>query len=89
MPYIVGKECHSCKSTVCVDVCPVDAFRDANFQLVICPETCIECGVCEPECPVEAIFNPEEHPEEFRDVITLNSELSKTAPVIVKSVAAQ
>ncbi|WP_414892192.1 indolepyruvate ferredoxin oxidoreductase subunit alpha [Pseudomonas serboccidentalis] len=89
MPYVVGKECLSCKSTVCVDVCPVDAFRDADYQLVICPDTCIECGVCEPECPVDAIINPEEYTGENHDVITLNSELSKTSPVIFKSVTAQ
>ena len=56
MAFFVGEGCIGCKSTDCLDVCPVDAFREGRNYLVIDPEICIDCSVCEPECPVEAIF---------------------------------
>ena len=55
MTYIVNDACVRCKYTDCVDVCPVDCFYDAPNMLVINPDECIDCGVCEPECPAEAI----------------------------------
>lgn len=56
MTYIVNDACIRCKYTDCVEVCPVDCFYEGENMLVINPEECIDCGVCEPECPVEAIL---------------------------------
>ena len=56
MAYVVGEQCIKCKYTDCVEVCPVDCFYEGENMLVINPEECIDCGVCEPECPAEAIF---------------------------------
>ena len=55
MTYIVKDECIKCKLTDCVEVCPVDCFYEGENMLVINPDECIDCGVCEPECPIEAI----------------------------------
>ena len=55
MTYIVNESCIRCKYTDCVEVCPVDCFYEGENMLVIHPDECIDCGVCEPECPVDAI----------------------------------
>jgi len=55
MPYVVTEVCIKCKYTDCVEVCPVDCFYEGANMLVIHPDECIDCGVCEPECPIEAI----------------------------------
>ena len=55
MTYIVNEKCIKCKFTDCVEVCPVDCFYEGENMLVIHPDECIDCGVCEPECPVDAI----------------------------------
>ena len=55
MTYVVNENCIRCKFMDCVEVCPVDCFYEGENMLVIHPEECIDCGVCEPECPVEAI----------------------------------
>lgn len=57
MTYIVNDACIRCKYTDCVEVCPVDCFYVGENMLVINPEECIDCGVCEPECPAEAILS--------------------------------
>ena len=56
MTYIVNDNCIKCKYMDCVEVCPVDCFYEGENMLVIHPDECIDCGVCEPECPVEAIL---------------------------------
>ena len=56
MPYVVTEACIKCKYTDCVEVCPVDCFYEGENMLVIHPDECIDCGVCEPECPAEAII---------------------------------
>ena len=56
MTYIVNDKCIRCKYTDCVEVCPVDCFYEGETMLVIHPDECIDCGVCEPECPAEAIL---------------------------------
>ena len=56
MTYVVNENCIKCKFTDCVEVCPVDCFYEGENMLVINPEECIDCGVCEPECPVDAII---------------------------------
>ena len=55
MTYVVDEKCIKCKTTDCVAVCPVNCFYEGENMLVIHPEECIDCGVCEPECPVDAI----------------------------------
>ena len=56
MPYVVTEQCIKCKFMDCVEVCPVDCFYEGENMLVIHPDECIDCGVCEPECPAEAIM---------------------------------
>jgi len=56
MTYVVNEACIKCKYMDCVEVCPVDCFFEGENMLVINPDECIDCGVCEPECPVEAII---------------------------------
>ena len=62
MTYIVNENCIKCKFTDCVEVCPVDCFYEGENMLVIHPDECIDCGVCEPECPEDAI-KPDTDPE--------------------------
>ena len=57
MPYVVTEACIRCKYTDCVEVCPVDCFYEGENMLVINPDECIDCGVCEPECPANAIIS--------------------------------
>ncbi len=57
MTYLVNDKCIKCKYTDCVEVCPVDCFYEGENMLVINPDECIDCGVCEPECPVDAIIS--------------------------------
>ncbi|MDD3029503.1 MAG: ferredoxin family protein [Alphaproteobacteria bacterium] len=57
MPYVVTEACIRCKYMDCVEVCPVDCFYEGENMLVINPDECIDCGVCEPECPAEAILS--------------------------------
>ncbi len=70
--------------TDCVEVCPVDCFHEGPNMLVIDPEECIDCTLCEPECPVEAIFSEDELPEEQKQFLELNAELSESWPVITE-----
>ena len=60
MTYVVKENCINCKSMDCVEVCPVDCFYEGENMLVIHPDECIDCGVCEPECPADAIFSDSE-----------------------------
>ena len=82
MTYVIAEPCIDVKDTACVDVCPVDCihptsseedFENVN-QLYIEPEECIDCGVCEPECPVEAIFMEEDVPEEWTHFTQINAD---------------
>jgi len=82
MAYIVTDKCIRCKYTDCVDVCPVDCFHEGPNFLVIDPEGCIDCTLCVPECPVEAIYAEDELPDQFREFVALNAELAETWPVI-------
>ena len=77
MTHIVTEACIKCKYTDCVDVCPVDCFREGANFLTIDPDECIDCAVCIPECPVEAIFAEEDVPADQRHMIKLNAELAK------------
>ena len=72
MTYVVTEMCIKCKYMDCVEVCPVDCFYEGENMLVIHPDECIDCGVCEPECPVEAIFEESEVPDEWNKYIKIN-----------------
>jgi len=76
MTFVVTESCIKCKYTDCVDVCPVDCFREGPNMLVIDPEECIDCTLCVPECPVEAIFAEDDVPDTQRSFIALNAELA-------------
>lgn len=82
MTFVVTESCIKCKYTDCVEVCPVDCFREGPNMLVIDPDECIDCNLCVPECPVDAIFAEDEVPEDQRQFTELNAELAKKWPVI-------
>ncbi|MGA0129189.1 MAG: ferredoxin FdxA [Burkholderiales bacterium] len=84
MTYVVVDRCIKCKYTDCVDVCPVDCFREGPNMLVIDPDECIDCTLCVAECPVEAIFAEDDVPEDQRDYTELNAELAKIWPSITE-----
>jgi len=84
MAFIVTEKCIRCKYTDCVEVCPVDCFYEGPNMLAINPEECIDCGLCEPECPVKAIYAQDDLPEKYEPFIQLNDELSKAWPNINK-----
>jgi len=77
MTFVVTEACIRCKYTDCVDVCPVDAFREGPNFLVIDPEDCIDCAVCVPECPVNAIHAEEDVPTDQQHFTALNAELAR------------
>ena len=86
MPWVITRLCRDCVDQACVEVCPVDCIYQhtgddkAAFpnQLYIDPEECIDCGVCEPECPWEAIFEDERVPEVFADDKDLNAKITES-----------
>ena len=82
MTFVVGENCINCKHTDCVEVCPVDCFYEGENFLVIHPDECIDCALCEPECPVGAIYSDTEIPEGQESFMELNAELSKVWPAI-------
>ncbi len=82
MTYVVTDACVKCKYTDCVEVCPVDCFHEGENMLVINPDECIDCGVCEPECPVEAIKSDNEEIADLPKWLGINREFSAKWPVI-------
>lgn len=84
MAYVVTEACIKCKYTDCVDICPVDCFREGPNFLVIDPDECIDCTLCVPECPVEAIFAEDDVPAGQKAFIALNAELAKLWPAIIE-----
>jgi ferredoxin len=80
MTYVVVESCIKCKYMDCVEVCPVDCFYEGENMLVIHPDECIDCGVCEPECPVEAI-KPDTEPG-LENFLSLNADFAKIWPNI-------
>lgn len=84
MTYVVTESCIKCKYTDCVEVCPVDCFHEGPNFLVIDPEECIDCSLCEPECPVDAIFAEDDVPSDQAHFLELNAELSGDWPVITE-----
>ena len=85
MTHVVTEDCIECRFTDCVDVCPVDCFREGPNFLVIDPDECIDCAVCIAECPVNAIYAEEDVPTDQQKFIPLNAELSKIWPAITKT----
>ena len=83
MTFVVTEQCIKCKFTDCVDVCPVDCFHEGPNFLVINPDGCIDCALCIPECPVDAIYEESDLPDEFQEYIKINADLSTRWPEIL------
>jgi ferredoxin len=84
MTFVVVDNCIKCKYTDCVEVCPVDCFHEGPNFLVIDPDECIDCTLCEPECPAEAIFPEDDIPPGQEHFLALNAELAAQWPVITQ-----
>jgi len=82
MAYVVTEACIKCKFTDCVAVCPVDCFYEGENMLVINPDECIDCGACEPECPVNAIYEEDDVPAQYKEYVALNEKLASAWPGI-------
>jgi len=87
MTYVVIENCIRCKYTDCVEVCPVDCFHIGPNFIAIDPEECIDCSLCEPECPIDAICAEDEIPEGQEHFLELNEELCKDWPVLTEMIA--
>jgi NAD-dependent dihydropyrimidine dehydrogenase PreA subunit len=77
MPYVIAEPCVGVKDKACVAVCPVDCIHEGEDQLFIDPSECIDCGLCEPECPVDAIFMEDELPAQWKSYIAKNADFFK------------
>ena len=83
MTYVVTENCIKCKYTDCVEVCPVDCFHEGPNFLTIDPQECIDCALCVPACPADAIFSEDDLPEDQRRFVGINAELSERWPVLI------
>ncbi len=84
MTYVVTENCIKCKHTDCVAVCPVDCFYEGPNFLAINPDECIDCAVCVPECPIDAIYADTDLPEDQKVFKEINAEVFKLWPRITK-----
>ena len=84
MTYVVTENCIRCKYTDCVEVCPVDCFHEGPNFLVIDPDECIDCTLCVPECPVNAIFAEDDLPDDQKQFTEINADLAKKWPVLTE-----
>ena len=84
MTFVVTEKCIRCKYTDCVEVCPVDCFYEGPNFLAINPDECIDCALCETECPVDAIYSQDDLPEQYQPFLALNAELSVKWPNITR-----
>ena len=84
MTFVVTESCVKCKYGDCIEVCPVDCFYEGPNMLVINPDECIDCALCEPECPVEAIVSEDEIAPDQEDFLQLNAELAQVWPNITE-----
>lgn len=82
MAFVVTEPCKGCKYTDCVVVCPMECFYEGDDMLYIDPVDCIDCGACEPECPVNALYLDRDVPEKWQSYIELNAERVKQCPSI-------
>jgi len=80
--YIIGEACIDVKDISCQSVCPVDCIHEMDRMLVIDPEECIDCGACEPECPVEAIFPEDALPEKWEPFVPINTAYNESMDVV-------
>jgi NAD-dependent dihydropyrimidine dehydrogenase PreA subunit len=80
MPYVIAEPCITVKDKACVEVCPVDCIYEGTDQLFIHPDECIDCGACEPVCPVKAIFAEDEVPDQWKSFIEANKQFFKDNP---------
>ncbi|OWY38742.1 ferredoxin [Xenophilus sp. AP218F] len=86
MAYVVTEACIKCKYSDCVEVCPVDCFREGPNFLAIDPDECIDCSLCVAECPVGAIYPGDDIPAGQEEFVALNAELAKQWPSIVQKI---
>ena len=86
MTYIIGEACIDVKDISCQSVCPVDCIHETDRMLVIDPEECIDCGACEPECPVEAILPEDAIPPDWEPFVKINYAFNKGIPEVEKLV---
>lgn len=86
MTHVVVDNCINCKYTDCVEVCPVDCFHAGPNFLAIDPEECIDCTLCVPECPAEAIFPEADVPQGQENFLQINAELVKNWPVLAERI---
>ena len=84
MSHVVTERCERCRYTECVAVCPVECFHADDQRLYIDPVVCIDCGACEPACPVKAILDVIDLAEADKDSVAINAERSKVLPVITQ-----
>lgn len=82
MAFVVTEPCIKCKFTDCVEVCPVDCFHEGANFLTIDPDECIDCGACEPECPVAAICSEDDVPAKWSEFVQINAKYAKVWPTI-------
>ncbi|MFZ5896977.1 MAG: 4Fe-4S dicluster domain-containing protein [Myxococcota bacterium] len=82
MTFVVTDNCRDCRYTDCVAVCPVDCFHGDERMLYIDPGVCIDCGACEPECPVEAIFDEGSLPIEHEAWLAINADRAPRLPIV-------
>jgi ferredoxin len=84
MTFVVTEACIKCKYLDCVEVCPVDCFHEGNNFVVINPEECIDCNLCVPTCPVNAIYPDDELPKQYEHFIEINKKYAEQWPVITQ-----
>jgi ferredoxin len=84
MAYVITDSCILCKFTDCVEVCPADCFHEGPNYMVIDPDECIDCTLCEPECPAQAIFSLDNLPDDKRHFVALNADLAKQWPQLTE-----
>jgi len=82
MPHIVTDKCLGCRFTECVETCPVSCFHEGEDQLFIDPDACIDCSACVPACPIHAIYEDCDLPDEFEHMVEINEEKAGDLPVI-------
>ncbi|NRA59490.1 MAG: ferredoxin family protein [Psychrobium sp.] len=87
MAFVVTDNCIQCKYTDCVAVCPADAFHEGPNFLTINPDDCIDCDLCVPECPANAIYQEDDLPSDQKEFLALNAELSEIWPKITEVIA--
>src|ERR1700752_952188 len=89
MAYVIAEPCINVKDKACVEVCPVDCIYEGETMLYIHPDECIDCGACEPVCPVKAIFAEDETPDQWKNFIELNKKFFRDNPGVKPATKAE